>query len=155
MQVRMAVPVRGRKSEDPEPFELRPDFVTQRRPKSVVKNVPQPSPRWRGHESAPRIRERGNARRPACAERQMQTDAERRMAAGDAHGFVHRGLIDHEAGLSQEAGFEATLNGFVDFVTATEVVGGEDELFQSADGAFILRAAPMTTRPMIASPRRA
>jgi hypothetical protein len=42
------------------------------------------------------------------------------------------------------------LDGFVDFVAATEVVGGEDELFQSADGACILRANPMTTRPMIA-----
>ena len=48
----------------------------------------------------------------------------------DAHGFFRARLVDHEAGLREEAGFVAALDGFVDFAAAAEVVAGDDEMFQ-------------------------
>lgn len=64
----------------------------------------------------------------------MQAHAQRGMTLRNAHGFLHAAFIDHEAGLRQKAGLMAALDGFVDFVAATEVVAGDDEVFQFARG---------------------
>ena len=70
----------------------------------------------------------------------MQADAERGMALRDAHGFLRGGLVDHEAGLGEKAGFMAALDGFVDFGAAAEVIAGDDEGFQFVRGAGKLSA---------------
>lgn len=69
----------------------------------------------------------------------MQTHAQGRMTLCDAHCFLGTRLIHHEAGLGEKAGFMAAFDGFVDFVTAAEVVTGDDELFQFVSGPGKLR----------------
>ena len=65
----------------------------------------------------------------------MQADAQPRIAAGDANRLPNAWLVDHEAGLGQQAGLVMALDGFVDDVAAAEVVAGEDEMFQFANDA--------------------
>ena len=64
----------------------------------------------------------------------MQTHGKRRTPFGDADGFFGATLVDHEAGLGEKAGLVAALDGFIDLVAAAEVVAGDDERFQFANG---------------------
>lgn len=136
MQMRVTVPISRRESKRAKARELRADFPLEQRPNWPIEKITASRTGRRRREIAPLIRERRNTRSTPRAKRKMQANAERRMAACDAHGFVRSGFINHEACLRQKAGFNATLDRFVDFMAATEVVGGEDELFQSADGAL-------------------
>ena len=56
------------------------------------------------------------------------------MTLRNAHGLLRAGFIHHETGLGEKASFMRALDGFVDFVAATEVVAGDDEVFQFAGG---------------------
>jgi len=95
-----------------------------------------------------RIGQSGMSRGAPGAKREMESNAQRGMARRDADSFRHGRFIDHEAGLRQEPGALRALNGGIDFRAAAEVVGGEDELFQNAGGARILRVASMPARPI-------
>ena len=82
----------------------------------------------------------------------MEADAERGMPLGDARRFIGSGLIDNETRLREEASLAGALNRFIDLRAAAEIVGGEDELFQNAGRAGILRSPQMTTRLIPAFP---
>ena len=84
------------------------------------------------------------------------------MPLRDVHGFFGVRFIHHETGLGEKASFVATLDGFVDFVAATEVVAGDDERFQFSifDSGFFSRSkrvAPFlamhVTMPHLPSPQ--
>ena len=132
MQVRVAVPICGRKTERPEARELRGDLAPERLGERGRKGVAQPGPRGRRGEVSAFVRERGDLRGAARAEREMQAHAERRMAPRDLHGFRRGRFVDHQARLRDEARAVGALDGGVDLRAAAEVVGGDDEVFQWA-----------------------
>ena len=139
MEMRVAVPITRRETERAEARELRADLALKRLGERWRKGVAQSGARRRCGEISAFIRERGDLRGASGAEREMEADAERGIAPGDVCGFGGGGLIDHDARLREEAGPVGALDGGVDFRTATEVVGGDDEVFQWAERAGRLR----------------
>lgn len=154
VQVRVTVPVGGRKTECAEALELRCDLAPQRPGECGRKRVAEPGACGRGGEVSPRIRERGDLRRAARAEREMQAHAQGGIAPRDLHRVRGGGLIDHQAGLRDEARAVAALDGGVDLRAAAEVVGGDDEVFQFAGRTGRLGRAAMTIRPMSPTTRK-
>ena len=156
MQVQMGVsiPAGGGEAERAEALELRVDFCAQRLGERRLEGVAQAGFRRRRGEFPLRIRECGNLRGAPGAEREVQAHAERWVPPGDAGRFVRGGFIHHEAGLGEETGLEGALDRFIDLRAAAKIVGGEDELFQSAGGICILRAPTMTTRLILAPASR-
>ena len=57
----------------------------------------------------------------------MQADAEPGISLRDADRFVGARLVDHEAGLGEQAGLVMVFDGFVDDVAAAKIVAGQDE----------------------------
>lgn len=154
VQVRVAVPITRRKTECAEALELRCDLAPQRPGECGRKRVAEPGACGRGGEVSPRIRERGDLRRAARAEREMQAHAQGGIAPRDLHRVRGGGLIDHQAGLRDEARAVAALDGGVDLRAAAEVVGGDDEVFQFAGRTGRLGRAAMTIRPMSPTTRK-
>lgn len=69
----------------------------------------------------------------------MKADAKLRIPLCDADGVFGGGLVHHEARLRQKPGAVRLFDGRVDRRAAAEIVGGEDEVFQCAESACILR----------------
>lgn len=132
MQVEMSVSidVGAAETQRAEARELLGDLVPERLRSTRIESVTQPSARGRFEETVVRVGERRGPRRASRAEREVQADAERGIAPGDAHGFIHGEFIHHQARLGEQAGLVMTLDGFVDCGAAAEVVAGEDEVLQ-------------------------
>ena len=128
VQVSVAVKMAGWESEFREAPELRGDLPRQRCAGARIEGVAQARFGGRFDEVAMRVGERGDFARVAVAKRQVQPDSERGIAARDAHGFLDVRLVDHEAGVGEQAGLVMAFDGFVDGVAAAEIVAGEDEV---------------------------
>ena len=155
MKMGVAVPITRRKTESAETRELRADLVLKRLGERWREGVAQSGARGRCGEAAAFIRERGNLHSASGAEREVETDAKLRIAARDFRGFLGGGFIDHETRLRDEAGAVGALDGGVDLRAATEVVGGDDEVFQLAARAGRLTRAAMTIWPLSPNTRKA
>ncbi|MEA3210742.1 MAG: hypothetical protein QOE70_3799 [Chthoniobacter sp.] len=137
MQVEMGVSVQVSRGEAEflETRELRGNFTPERRPVARIEGVAEAGSRG-GIEEAPScIGDRRDGRRAPIAKGEVQAHTKRRVTPGDAHRFVHAVLIDHQAGLGEQAGLVMSLDGFIHGLAAAEVVAGEDESFQFAAGA--------------------
>lgn len=129
MQVRVAIPIRRREAEGVEFFKLRADFGGERGGEGWAEEVAQTGLRGRWLEISGGVGERGNLGGASGAEREVQADAEARMAARDAGGFLGVRLVHHEARLREDACGVAAFDGFVDAGAAAKIVAGEDESF--------------------------
>ena len=155
VQVRVAVPISRRKSKRAETRKLRLDLAPQRLRERGRKGVAQPGARGRRGEVSAFVRERGNLRRAARTEREMQADGERGIAPRDLRGLRGGGFMDHQARLRDEARAVGAFDGGIDLRAAPEVVGGDDEVFQFTGRAGRLGRAAMTIRPMSPTTRKA
>lgn len=117
VEVEVAVPIGGRETAGAEVLELRADGGSEGAVGPVVEEIAETSPRRR-----------------FGANREMQADAESRVAAGDHEGLGDVRFVDHEACLGDEPGAVQAFDGGVDRGAPAEIVGGEDEGFQSAAG---------------------
>ena len=144
MEMGVAVPVAGRKTQLAKTGELRANLAPERLAERWRECVTKPGPRRRWRKLSVRIRELGNLRRPPGAEGEVEAHAQRGICAGDFRGFIGGRFIDHHAGLRDEPSAVGAEDGGVDLGAAAEVVGGDDELFQLARRAGKIARAAMT-----------
>jgi hypothetical protein len=117
MQVRMAIPVSRRQTEGAETLELRADFRRQRRLHFPIEEITQPGSRGR-----------------ISAKREVQADAELRIAPCHLDGFGGVRFLHHEAGLRDQAGAMQAFDGGIHRGAAAEVVGGHDQVLHEESG---------------------
>ncbi len=110
----VAVPVGGREAEGTEVGELGADCGFQGGMGPAVEEIAETGPR-----------------RSLGAEGEMQANTELRVAAGDRDGLSDVRFVDHETRLSYEPGAVQVLDGSVHRGASTEIIGSEDEGFQS------------------------
>ena len=70
--------------------------------------------------------------RSALHQHQMQPDAQLRKPTRPRDRVLRRGAADHEAGSRQDAALMRSFDRFVDFACKPKIVGGDDDLLQSA-----------------------
>ena len=155
MQMGVAVPISRRKTECVETRELRADLVLERLGERWREGVAQSGARGRRRKISAFIRERGDLSGASGAEREVQADVQLWIAARDLRGFLGGGFVDHHARLRDEARAMGALDGGVDLRGATEVVGGDDEVFQLAMRAGRLVRVAMTIWPLSPTSRKA
>ena len=69
----------------------------------------------------------------AAQQSQMQSHAQRRILAGEGHGFLKGGFVHHQAGGGQNALAVGADDGLVDGGGTAEVVGIDDQAARHAN----------------------
>ena len=127
VQVRVAVPIIRRKSKRAETLKLRLDLAPQRLRERGRKGVAQPGARGRRGEVSAFVRERGNLRRAARTEREMQADAQIRIPSRDFHGFPETRFVDHQPRVRERARAVPLLDGHVDRRAPAKVIARQQQ----------------------------
>jgi hypothetical protein len=70
--------------------------------------------------------------RPAFHQHEVQADTQSRQPARARNRILRRGSGDHQARSGEDAALVGGFHGLVDFAREPEIVGRDDELFQSA-----------------------
>jgi hypothetical protein len=127
MQMRVPIPVSGRKAKSSKDFELSSDFVAEFRMQRRTECIPQSGASRRPRKPPCRIREPRNLGSQPIAQGKVQSDTKTRVPLGNGDRLSHRWSGYHEACLIQHTASVESLDRFIHHRVGSEVVAGNKD----------------------------